>query len=182
MRIASHRWVRAGTRAAMTLGAVLACAACRPSSDASPPPMSLAAADPIIVGLAPTPTGVRLTARLGQPDLAGDSVRAAAKAMRQVDRAVQAGAGDLPPKAEVLTFAFYGVELDKSGKRTAARLFEADFDVNDLRNADLKAMGPAHVLNLAIDLRIDHAGAAPINAWCMRYAHVGGNFCGMAGD
>jgi hypothetical protein len=37
-------------------------------------------------------------------------------------------------------------------------------------------------MDTAIDLRIDKAGIDPINAWCMRYPHVGGNYCEMAGD
>ena len=163
------------------IAAALACAACRPDADPGPAPTSLVRADPIIVGLQPTPKGVLVIGRLTQPDLAGDAIRAASRAVRQLDRAVQAGAKDLPPYASVLTFDLYGVDVDKAGNRTPARLFSADFDVNDLRNADLGKMGPAKVLNLAIDLRIDHAGIAPINAWCMRYPHAGSNYCEMAG-
>jgi hypothetical protein len=47
---------------------------------------------------------------------------------------------------------------------------------------DLKANGPAAVLDTAIDLRIDRAGIDPVNAWCMRYPRAGGDWCGMAGD
>jgi hypothetical protein len=175
----------AARRAMAVVVAGMICAACRPAPalapDPGPPAHSLAAADPAIVAVAPTRRGVRVMARLTQPDLAGDSVRAAAQIMRQIDRALQAGAADLPSEATVVTFDVYGVEVDKLGKRTAGRLFESDFDVNDLRNADLKTIGPAKVLNMAIDLRIDHAGIAPINAWCMRYAHAGANYCAMAG-
>jgi hypothetical protein len=54
--------------------------------------------------------------------------------------------------------------------------------VGDLRHANLSKKGPAAVLNMAIDLREDKAGIDPINAWCMRYPHVGANYCTMAGD
>jgi hypothetical protein len=126
--------------------------------------------------------GVRVAVRYARPDLAGDSIRAAAGAARQIARAVQARATDLPPGAAVITVDLYGVDVDKFGKRTPTRFFESDFNVADLRNADLKAKGPAGVLNLAIDLRIDHAGIDPINAFCMRYPHAAGQYCNMAGD
>ncbi len=125
---------------------------------------------------------IRLIAQLDQPDVAGDTIRASADAMRQVARAVQNHAPDLPATATVITFDLYGVDVDKFGKRTPGRIFESDFDVGDLRNLDLRQKGPAAVLNLAIDLRIDKAGIDPINAWCMRYPHVGANYCTMAGD
>ena len=160
----------------------LACADCRPALSPEPSaPKSLASADPIIIGTALTPKGVLLKARIAQPDLAGDAVRRASLAVRQVARAVQAGATDLPAGASVITFEVYGVDVDKFGKRTPGRLFASDYDVNDLKNADLANTGPAKALNLAIDLRIDHAGISPINSWCMRYPHVGSNFCEMAG-
>lgn len=160
----------------------LACAACRPGPTPEPPaPKTLAAADPIIFATAPTAKGVLVKAHIAQPDLAGDSVRRASQAVRQIARAVQAGAPDLPPGASVVTFELYGADVDKFGKRTPGRLFASDYDVNDLKNADLSVTGPAKALNLAIDLRIDHAGISPINSWCMRYPHAGSNFCEMAG-
>jgi hypothetical protein len=142
----------------------------------------LAKADPIIVALQPTARGVRVIARVDQPDLGGDTIRTAARAVRQLARAVQNQAPDLPPAATVLTFDLYGVDVDKFGKRTQGRLFETDFDLGDLHAIDLKHKGPAAVLNTAIDLRIDKPGIDPINAWCMRYPHVGGDYCEMAGD
>jgi hypothetical protein len=147
-----------------------------------PPPASLAQADPIITGVQPSPKGVRVIAIDEQPDLAGDTIRAAAKAMRQVARAVQNNARDLPPTAKMITFDFYGVDVDKFGKRTFGRFFQTDYYVEDLRNLDLKAKGPAAVLNTAVDLRIGKGGMDPINAWCMRYPHVGANYCTMAGN
>jgi hypothetical protein len=162
------------------LAALSACA--RPAPPEGPAPATLAKADPIIVAVQPTAKGVRVIARVDQPDLAGDSVRAAARAVRQLARAVQNHAPDLPPSATVLTFDLYGVDVDKFGKRTPGRIFETDFDVGDLHNLDLKQKGPAAVLDTAIDLRIDKAGIDPINAWCMRYPHVAGNYCEMAGD
>ena len=146
-----------------------------------PAPASLARADPLIQALQPTPKGVRVIARYPAPDVAGDSVRAASRVARQIARAVQAGARDLPPGATVITLELYGVDVDKFGKRTPGRLFETDFDVGDLMDLDLEAMGPAAVLDTAIDLNVDHAGIDPINAWCMRYPHVGGDWCDMAG-
>jgi hypothetical protein len=165
--------------AAMTLGA---CSAPPAAPDQGPAPRWLVQADPIIVGLQPTPKGVRVIARIDQPDLGGDTVRGASKAIRQMARAVQAGAQDLPATATVITFDLYGTDVDKFGKRTQARFFETDFDVSDMRHMDLTKKGPAAVLNTAIDLREDKAGIDPLNAWCMRYPHVGGNFCTMAGD
>jgi hypothetical protein len=162
----------------------MALAAC--SRPAPPPegpaPASLAKADPLVVGVQPTARGVRVLARYGQPDLAGDSIRAASRVARQIARAVQAGAGDLPRGAQVITLDLYGVDVDKFGKRTSGRFFETDLDVGGLRDLDLKTKGPAAVLNTAIDLRIDKAGIDPINAWCMRYPHAAGNYCTMAGD
>jgi hypothetical protein len=160
--------------------ALAACA--RPAPPEGPPPARLVQADPMIKSLQPAPKGVRLIAQLDQPDVAGDTIRASADAMRQVARAVQNHAPDLPATATVITFDLYGVDVDKFGKRTPGRIFESDFDVGDLRNLDLRQKGPAAVLNLAIDLRIDKAGIDPINAWCMRYPHVGANYCTMAGD
>jgi hypothetical protein len=164
-------------------GVLFVCAGCaKPLANEGPAPASLAKADPVIVAVAPTLKGVLVTARLNEPDVAGDSIRTAARVVRQLDRAVQAGAPDLPAHASVVTFQLYGVEVDKFGHRRAGSIFSSDFDINDLRNADLKVMGPAKVLNLAIDLRIDHAGISAINAWCMRYPHVGWNYCEMAGN
>ncbi len=160
--------------------ALSACA--RPASPDGPPPARLVQADPIIKSLQPAAKGVRLIAQVDQPDVAGDTIRASADAMRHVARAVQNHAADLPTTATVITFDLYGVDVDKFGKRTPGRIFESDFDVGDLRNLDLRQKGPAAVLNLAIDLRIDKAGIDPINAWCMRYPHVGANYCTMAGD
>ena len=98
---------------------------------------------------------------------------------------MQAGAKDLPPGAAVITLDLYGIDVDKFGKRTPDRFFETDFDVGDLMGLDLKAKGPAAVLNTAIDLRIDTPGIDPINAWCMRYpargrgmVHHGGGLTG----
>ena len=147
-----------------------------------PAPASLAKADPMIEAVQPTPKGLRVTVRYAKPDVAGDSVRAAAGAVRQIARAVQAGAPDLPPGATMITVDVYGVDVDKFGKRTPARFFESDFNVEDLKALDLKTKGPAGALNAAVDLRIDHAGIDPINAWCMRYPHTGGQYCNMAGD
>ncbi len=101
--------------------------------------------------------------------------------MRQLGRAIQAGAADLPPGAKVITFELYGVDVDKFGKRTPGRIFAVDYEVEDLKTVDYAKSGPAKTFNLATDLRIDHAGINPINAWCMRYPHVGDNICGMAG-
>ena len=170
-----------GLAATAMIWACVMVAACGHAPSEPPRPTSLAKADPLIVATAPTARGILLLARVDQPDLAGDSVRQASRAVRQIARAIQAGSKDLPPDASVVTFELYGVEADKLGKRTPARLFASDYDVNDLRNADLKSMGPAKLLNLAIDLRIDEAGISPINAWCMRYPHVGTNYCEMAG-
>jgi hypothetical protein len=172
--------IRMALTALAGLVALSACA--RPAPPEGAAPATLAKADPIIVALQLTPKGVRVIARVDQPDLAGDTVRAASRAVRQLARAVQNQAPDLPPTATVLTFDLYGVDVDKFGKRTAGRIFESDFDVGDLHKIDLKQKGPAAVLDTAIDLRIDKAGIDPINAWCMRYPHVGGNYCEMAGD
>ncbi len=186
MNGAGSNRLRRSARGALAIFAVVwACAlgaACSRAPTPEPPaPTSLAQADPLIVSTAPTAKGILLLARVDRPDLAGDSIRLASRAVRQVARAIQAGAKDLPPNASVITLELYGVETDKLGKRAPARLFASDYDVNDLRNADLKSMGPAKLLNLAIDLRIDEAGISPINAWCMRYPHVGTNYCEMAG-
>jgi len=169
---------------AATAGAVLAMAGCgKPSPPPEgPAPTSLAKADPLIEAVQPEPKVVRVIARYSQPDIAGDSIRAAARVARQIARAVQAGARDLPPGAEVITLDLYGVDVDKFGKRTPGRFFESDFHVEDLKAVDLKAKGPAGVLNAGFDLRIDHPGIDPINAWCMRYPHAGGEYCNMAGD
>jgi hypothetical protein len=147
-----------------------------------PAPTTLAKADPLIEAVQPMPKGVRVIARYPTPDVAGDTVRAASRVARQIARAVQAGARDLPPGAAVITLDLYGIDVDKFGKRTPDRFFETDFDVGDLMGLDLKAKGPAAVLNTAIDLRIDTPGIDPINAWCMRYPHAGGEWCTMAGD
>ncbi len=164
--------------------AALVLVGCGPS--ASPPegpaPTALAKADPLIEALQPMPKGVRVIARFPTPDVAGDSVRAASRVARQIARAVQANAVGLPPGAGVITLDLYGVDVDKFGKRTPGRFFEADFDVGGLRDLDLKDKGPAAVLNTAIDLRIDPPGIDPINAWCQRYPHAGGEWCNMAGD
>jgi hypothetical protein len=161
---------------------VLAACACapRPAPD-GPPPTRLAAADPIVTAIAPSPRGVLVLGHLTEPDLAGDSVRRASIAVRQLGRAIQAGATDLPPAAKIITFELYGVDVDKFGKRTPGRIFAADYEVDALKDADYAKSGPAKVFNLAIDLRIDHAGINPINAWCMRYPHIGDNICEMAG-
>ena len=164
------------------MGALQGCAPAQKAAGDGPAPKALAQADPIIAGLQPTSKGLRVIARIGEPDLAGDTVRTASRAVRQLARAVQAGAADLPAGAQVLTFDLYGVDVDKYGKRIPGRLFESDFNVEDLKSVDLRQKGPAAVLNLAVDLRIDRAGIDPINAWCMRYPHVAGNYCSMAGD
>jgi hypothetical protein len=182
----SHMYTLFHARSTAVGGAAalaLALAACSPP--ASPPdgpaPVSLAKADPLIEAVQPMPTGVRVIARYPTPDVAGDSVRAASRIARQIARAVQAGAGDLPPGAGVITLDLYGVDVDKFGKRAPGRFFETDFHVDDLKDLDLKAKGPAAVLDAAVDLRIDHPGIDPINAWCMRYPHAGGEWCNMAG-
>lgn len=173
-----------GLAARAALATLLLLPACgRPSGPSEGPvPRALAKADPLIQGLQPSAKGVRVIARFPQPDVAGDSVRAASRIARQLARAVQAGATDLPPGATVVTLDLYGVDVDKFGKRTPGRFFETDFYVDDLKTLDLKDKGPAAVLNTAIDLRIDPAGIDPINAWCMRYPHVAGEWCNMAGD
>jgi acyl dehydratase len=184
MPMASHAGrIAAGGAVVAALALALVLAGCgRPTAPADgPEPASLAKADPLIESLQPTPRGVRVVARFPAPDMAGDSVRAASRVARQIARAVQAGARDLPPGATVITLELYGVDVDKFGKRTPGRLFETDFDVGDLMDLDLEAMGPAAVLDTAIDLNVDHAGIDPINAWCMRYPHVGGEWCDMAG-
>jgi hypothetical protein len=170
--------------AAGAVAAALALAGCHQSAPPpeGPAPSTLAKADPLIEALQPTPKGVRVIARFPSPDIAGDSVRAGSRVARQIARAVQAKAGDLPPGATVVTLDLYGVDVDKFGKRTPSRFFETDFDVGGLRGLDLKASGPAAVLNTAIDLHVDPAGIDPINAWCQRYPHVGGAWCTMAGD
>ena len=167
----------------LTVIGLVLLSACQPApAPEGAAPKSLATADPIVTAIQPTAKGVRVIARISQPDLAGDTISAAARAARQLARAVQAGAADLPVDASVLTFDLYGVDVDKFGKHTAARLFETDFDVGDLHALDLTHKGPAGVLNMAIDLRIDKAGIDPINAWCMRYPHAGDNYCSMAGN
>ena len=171
--------------AAAAVGGLLLClmtACARPPVADGPAPTSLAKADPIIVAVQPSAKGVRAIARISQPDMAGDTVLAAARAIRQLARAVQNHAADLPPEAKVLTFDLYGVDVDKFGKRTPGRFFETDFYVEDLAALDLSRKGPAGVMNTAIDLHIDKAGIDPINAWCMRYPHAGGAYCSMAGD
>ena len=167
--------------ALLAVASLGACSKPAPAPE-GPAPTSLAKADPLIFGTQPTAKGVRVLARYGEPDVAGDSIRAASGVARQIARAVQAGARDLPPAATVITLDMYGVDVDKFGKRTNGRFFETDFNVEDLKDLDLKAKGPAGVINAAIDLRIDKAGIDPINAWCMRYPHAAGNYCTMAGD
>jgi hypothetical protein len=170
-------------RAAGAVGATLVLAGC--GQPAAPPegpaPTTLAKADPLIQALQATPKGVRVIARFPTPDVAGDSVRAASRVARQIARAVQAGARDLPPGATVITLDLFGIDVDKLGQRTPGRFFETDFDVGDLKGLDLEAKGPAAVLDTATDLRVDPAGEGPINAWCMRYPHAGGQWCDMAG-
>ena len=171
-------------RTAAGCALALALAACGRSVPApeGPAPTSLAGADPLIQAVQPAPKGVvRVIARYPTPDVAGDSVRAASRVARQIARAVQAGAKDLPPDATVITLDLYGIDVDKFGRRAPGRFFESDFDVGDLKALDLKAKGPAAVLNTSTDLRIDHPGIDPINAWCMRYPHVGAEWCDMAG-
>jgi hypothetical protein len=175
----------AGTAAVgAAVALALALAACGRSAPApeGPAPTSLAGADPLIQAVQPAPKGVvRVIARYPAPDVAGASVRAASRIARQIARAVQAGARDLPPDATVITLDLYGIDVDKFGKRAPGRFFESDFDVGDLKALDLKAKGPAAVLNTSTDLRIDHPGIDPINAWCARYPHVGAEWCDMAG-
>ncbi|HEY4029388.1 MAG TPA: hypothetical protein VGM25_03520 [Caulobacteraceae bacterium] len=172
-----------GKSAAAALVLSLALAGCgRPApAPEGPAPTALAKADPLVEGVQATPMGVRVLARYPAPDVAGNSVRAASRVARQIARAVQAKAKDLPPGATQISLAFYGIDVDKFGKRMPGRLFETDFDVGDLAGLDLKAKGPAAVLDTATDLRIDHAGADAIDAWCMRYPHAGGAWCNMAG-
>jgi hypothetical protein len=179
----SHMLISFHAQGTIAGALALALAACSPSAPPpeGPAPTSLAKADPLIQAVQPTPKGLRVIARYPTPDVAGASVRAASRVARQIARAVQAGARDLPPGATVITLDLYGVDVDKFGKRAPGRFFESDFDVGDLKAVDLKAKGPAAVLNTAIDLRIDHAGNDPINAWCARYPHVGAAWCDMAG-
>jgi hypothetical protein len=158
-------------------------AACgRSEAPQGPAPTLLAKADPAIAGLQPTAKGVRLTLRIAEPDVAGDTIRITARAARQIARAVQAGAKDLPAGATVITLSLYGTDVDKFGKRSFGSMLETDFDVGGLRELDLNKAGPAAVLNTAIDLRLDPAGEAGVAAWCMRYPHAGGDWCEMAGD
>ena len=166
--------------AAACLMVLAACARSEPPD--GPTPTSLAKADPAIASLQPTPKGVRLTLRVAEPDVAGDTIRLTARAARQIARAVQAGVRDLPQGATVITLDLYGTDVDKFGKRSFGPMLETDFDVASLRALDLKAAGPAAVLNTAIDLRLETAGEAAVAAWCMRYPHAGGDWCGMAGD
>jgi hypothetical protein len=174
---------RMAVAGAAALGCALLLAGCGRSAPPAdgPAPTSLAKADPLIQDLRPTPEGLRVIARYPAPDMGGDSVRAASRVARQLARAVQAKAKDLPPGARTITLDLYAIDVDKSGRRTPGRFFSADFDVGDLRGLDLKAKGPAAVLDAAADLRIDRPGADPINAWCVRYPHVGSNWCDMAG-
>jgi hypothetical protein len=183
----SHMPIVSHSRSKSAAGAVAAALALAGCSQSAPPaegpaPSTLAKADPLIQAVQPAPKGVRVIARFPTPDVAGDSVRAASRVARQIARAVQAKAGDLPPGATVITLDLYGIDVDKFGKRTPGRFFETDLDVGTLRDLDLKAKGPAAVLDTAIDLRIDRPGIDPINAWCMRYPHAGGSWCTMAGD
>jgi hypothetical protein len=165
----------------LSLVQLAACGA-SPQSPPGPAPHAIAGADPAIVAVVPSPKGVLVRVWIGQPDLGGDTIRASGLVMRQVARAVQNRAADLPAGASVVTFELDGVAVDKQGRRAAGPLFQSDYDVNDLRNARLDQLGSAGVLNLAIDLRIDKGGIDPINAWCMRYPHAGANYCEMAGD
>ncbi|MGZ3280531.1 MAG: hypothetical protein ACXU8V_20625 [Caulobacteraceae bacterium] len=181
MPILSHSRCNAAAGAVAAALVLAGCGQPAPSAE-GPAPSTLAKADPLIQAVQPTPKGVRVIARFPTPDVGGDSVRAASRAARQIARAVQAKASDLPPGATVITLDLYGIDVDKFGKRTPGRFFETDFDVGDLMGVDLKAKGPAAVLNTAIDLRIDPPGIDPINAWCQRYPHVGGEWCTMAGD
>lgn len=171
------------TRLIAAAGLAIILAACaRSQPPEGPAPASLAKADPAIASLQPTPKGVRLTLRIAEPDVAGDTIRVTARAARQIARAVQAGAKDLPPGAAVITLDLFGTDVDKFGKRSFGPMLETDFDVGGLRELDLKAAGPAAVLNTAIDLRLEPAGEAGVAAWCMRYPHAGGDWCAMAGD
>ena len=187
MPVPPHAHGTSAAACALALAGALVLAGCGRSAPNSgqppegPAPTALAKADPLVEAVQPTAKGVRVLARYPTPDVAGDSVRAASRVARQIARAVQAKASDLPAGAEVVTVDFYGVSVDKFGKRTPGRMFETDFDVGDLRGLDLKAKGPAAVLNTAIDLRVDQPGMDPINAWCMRYPHAGGAWCDMAG-
>jgi hypothetical protein len=168
-----------GLGLAVTLGLLAGCAKPPPEG---PAPVSIAKADPVISQVSATPKGLRVVAKVLEPDVAGDTVIAASHAVRQIARAVQNKAVDLPPGAKVITFDFYGADVDKFGGRSFGRMWEADFDVDDLRGFDLKAKGPAAALNTAIDLRVDQPGESPIAAWCMRYPHVAGEYCNMAGN
>jgi hypothetical protein len=162
---------------------VLAAAGCsKPAPADGPAPALIAKADPAIASVAPTATGLRVILRLPEPDVAGDTVVAAAHAVRQIARAVQNKATDLPPAATRITVDVYGTDVDKFGKRTFGRMWESDFDIDGLRDFDLKTKGPAAALNTAVDLRIDPGGETPIAAWCMRYPHVAGEYCNMAGN
>lgn len=166
--------------AASGLAMLAACARSQPPE--GPAPTSLAKADPAIASLQPTAKGVRLTLRIIEPDVAGDTIRVTARAARQIARAVQAGARDLPAGATVITLDLDGADVDKFGKRSFGRMLETDFDVGSLRELDLKTAGPAAVLNSATDLRLEPSGEAGVAAWCMRYPHAGGDWCTMAGD
>jgi hypothetical protein len=181
VKVSHARRFGAQACAAAALALVLAgCGKTVPPAE-GPAPTSLARADPLIEGLQPTPEGVRVIVRYTAPDVAGASVRAASRVARQIARAVQVKAPDLPRGATVITLDLYGVDVDKAGRRRPGRFFSTDFDVGDLRDLDLKAKGPAAVLDTASDLRVDRAGEDPINAWCVRYPHVGAQWCTMAG-
>ena len=107
MRKAFRRPAGAAVRCvgfAVGLLGVAALAACsHPAAPEGPAPAALAKADPMVTGLQPTAKGVRVLARTPEPDVAGDSIRAASRVARQIARAVQAGAADLPGAATVIT-------------------------------------------------------------------------------
>jgi hypothetical protein len=166
--------------AVVALVVAVACAPSKPPE--GPVPSSLAKADPIVVAVQPTPAGVRVVTSITPPDVAGDTILALARASRQIARAVQAKVPDLPPGAKTITVSLYGTDVDKFGKRAFGKMIDTDFDVDSLRQIDLAKTGPAAVLNTATDLRANPSGDVAAAAWCMRYPHVGGDWCTMAGN
>ncbi len=167
------------------MAAALALAACHGDPPPVDPPAaaSIAGADPLVTGVHagadPSILVVEVTAPY--PDVGGAVIRRAAQALRQIGRAVRNNASDAPPSAATLTLQVNGVDVQLTGRRTKAKLMEADFDMDGLREADYAKLGPAAVMNLADDLRVETPGEPPMSAWCGRYPKAGASVCDMAG-